>query len=211
MSIIDKKNIILAFGNKEFNNSLIELKDHFNFNLQVIDNLKDIKNLKNYNGLIIHEDALSENGIKEILKNKNVNKIIFYSSKKLNGLENIERLSLPTSVDQINKIIINNIVKKEFKDNSSLKINNYKLDKNLRRLFKDELSLELTEKEIELIELLYKKTFVKKKEILSNIWKYSEDADTHTVETHIYRLRKKIKDVFKDEMFIKNEKKGYTI
>ena len=71
--------------------------------------------------------------------------------------------------------------------------------------------LELTEKEIELIELLKKKPFTKKKEILSIIWKYSSDADTHTVETHIYRLRKKIKEIFNDELFIKSEKKGYTI
>ena len=211
MSIIDKKNIILAFGNKEFNNSLIELKNHFNFNLQVVDNFIDYKNLKNYKGLIIHEDALIDKNLKEVIKNANINKIIFYNNKKLNGLEDIDKLSLPASVDQINKVIINNIVKKEFKTNSSLKINDYKLDKNLRRLFKNDLSLELTEKEIDLIELLYKTNFIKKKEILSKIWKYSEDADTHTVETHIYRLRKKIKEIFKDEEFIKNEKKGYTI
>ena len=211
MSMIDKKNIILALGNKEFNNSLIELKNHFNFNLQVIDNFKDNKNLKNYKGLIIHEDALIDKNFKEVIKNTNINKIIFYSSKKPNGLKDVDKLSLPASVDQINKIIINNIVKKEFKINSSLKINDYKLDKNLRKLIKNDLTLELTEKEIDLIELLYKKNFTKKKEILSTIWKYSEDADTHTVETHIYRLRKKIKEVFKDEKFIKNEKKGYTI
>ena len=46
---------------------------------------------------------------------------------------------------------------------------------------------------------------------LSIIWNYSKDADTHTVETHIYRLRKKIKEIFNDEVFIKSEKKGYTI
>ena len=211
MSMIDKKNIILAFGNKEFNDSLKELKNHFNFNLQVVDNFKDNKNLKNYKGLIIHEDALINENLKEIIKNSNINKIIFYSSKKPDGLKGIDKLSLPASVDQINKIVINNIVKKEFKTNSSLKINDYKLDKNLRRLIKNDLTLELTEKEIDLIELLYKKNCIKKKEILSAIWKYSEDADTHTVETHIYRLRKKIKEIFKDEKFIKNEKKGYTI
>ena len=65
--------------------------------------------------------------------------------------------------------------------------------------------------EIELIELLKKRSFTKKKEILAMIWKYSDDADTHTVETHIYRLRKKIKEIFNDETFIKSEKKGYTI
>ena len=87
----------------------------------------------------------------------------------------------------------------------------YKLDKNTRRLIKNDISLELTEKEIELIELLNKKSFTKKKEILSEIWKYSDDAETHTVETHIYRLRKKIKEMFNDDNFIKSEKKGYTI
>ena len=92
-----------------------------------------------------------------------------------------------------------------------MKINNYRLDKNSRRLTQNNLSLELTEKEIELIELLKKKSFTKKKEILATIWKYSDDADTHTVETHIYRLRKKIKEIFNDETFIKSEKKGYTI
>ena len=123
----------------------------------------------------------------------------------------MEKLVLPATVDQINSIVMNNIVKKEFKINSSLRINNYKLDKNLRRLIKHDISLELTEKEIELIELLYKKSFTKKKEILAIIWKYASDADTHTVETHIYRLRKKIKEIFNDESFIRNEKKGYTI
>ena len=54
-------------------------------------------------------------------------------------------------------------------------------------------------------------TFQKKREILTSIWKYSKDADTHTVETHIYRLRKKINDTFKDDKFIKSEKEGYTI
>ena len=47
--------------------------------------------------------------------------------------------------------------------------------------------------------------------ILKNIWNYSTDTDTHTVETHIYRLRQKIKDKFKDNNFIKNSKKGYSL
>ncbi len=209
--MIDKKNIILAFGNKEFNNSLLELKNHLNFNLKTLDDVNDINLLENYQGLIIHEDALKNEIIKETLKNESMNKIIFCKSKNTRGLENIEKLVLPTSIDLINKIVVNNIVKKEFKDNSSLKINNYTLDKNSRRLIKNDISLELTEKEIELIELLNTKTFTKKKEILSIIWRYASDADTHTVETHIYRLRKKIKKIFNDETFIKNDKKGYTI
>jgi len=209
--MIDKKNIILAFGNKEFNNSLIELKNYLSFNLKTVDDIKDIDPIENYQGIIIHEDALKDKTLIDIIKNETINKIVFHNTKKVNVDQNVEKLALPTSVDQINKIVLNNIIKKKFKTNSSLKINNYILDKNSRKLIKNDISLELTEKEIELIELLNKKSFTKKKEILSTIWKYSSDADTHTVETHIYRLRKKIKEIFDDEIFIKSEKKGYTI
>ena len=207
----DKKNIILAFGNKEFNSSLMELKNHLNFNLMTTDTYNEKISFKEYQGLIIHEDALRDNRFTNFIKNLNINKIIIYKSKKIKGFDDIEKLELPASIDQINKIVKNNIVKKEYKTNSSLKINHYNLDKNTRRLMKNGIELELTEKEIGLIELLNKKSFTKKKEILSEIWKYSDNADTHTLETHIYRLRKKIKDAFNDEDFIKSEKKGYTI
>ena len=106
-------------------------------------------------------------------------------------ISNIEKLSLPTSVDQINKIIVNNIIKNKFRINSALRINDYVLNKNSRKLIKKDISMELTEKEIDLIELLKSKSYTKKKEILTRIWQYSDQAYTHTVETHIYRLRKK--------------------
>ena len=205
------KNIILVFGNKEFNNSLIELKEYLNFNLKTVDDFKDLSSFESYQGLIIHEDALKDRSLKEIIKNNNISKILVHNSKNITGAENIEKLPLPTSIDQINSIVMSNIVKKKFATNSSLKIKDYKLDKNSRRLIKNEIYLELTEKEIELIELLNEKPNTKKKEILTTIWKYSDDVDTHTVETHIYRLRKKIKDTFNDENFIRSEKKGYSI
>ena len=70
----------------------------------------------------------------------------------------------------------------------------------------------MTEKEIQLLELLFNKEKpIKKKIILEKVWKYSSDADTHTVETHIYRLRKKIIDKFQDDNFIINAKNGYII
>ena len=70
----------------------------------------------------------------------------------------------------------------------------------------------MTEKEIQLIELLLNDASpLSKNDILSSVWNYSAEADTHTVETHIYRLRKKINDFFKDNEFIKSSKKGYTI
>ena len=208
---MNKKNIILAIGNKEFNKSLFELKDYFKFSLEIMDVPSQENIEKKYQGFILHEDVLKNNMIRNLINNKNINKIIFHSEKIIKGFDKIEKLLLPTSVEQINKIVTNNIIKDVYKTNSSLKIKDYILDKNSRKLLKLNKLLELTEKEIELIELLNKKTFTKKKEILSNIWKYSEDADTHTVETHIYRLRKKISDTFQDDEFIKSEKRGYTI
>ena len=72
------------------------------------------------------------------------------------------------------------------------------------------ISLILTEKEIQLLELfLYNKKPISKNKILSMVWNYSSDADTHTVETHIYRLRKKIHEKFSDGHFILNNKEGY--
>ena len=188
----DKKNTILIFGNKEFNNSLMELKGYLKFNFKTLDELSDGKSLENYQGLIIHEDGLKDKNINDIIVNKNINKIIFHYTKKIEELSHIEKLLLPASIEQINKIVLNNMIKKVFKANSSLKINNYKLDKNLRRLTKNDLSLELTERD-RAYRIIKEKTFTNKKEILSAIWRYSKDADTHTVETHIYRLRKRLK------------------
>ena len=188
-----------------------ELKDYLSFDLRVSDKLENVNDTDSYKGFLIHEDALKDRNTKDLLENNKKNKIIIYQTKKIVGFENIEKFSLPVTINQINEAVKNNIISSVFKSNSSFKVNDYKLDKNLRKLSKNNKSLELTEKEIELIELLYKKNFTKKKEILSIIWKYSQDADTHTVETHIYRLRKKIKEIFNDEFFIKSEKRGYTI
>ena len=86
------------------------------------------------------------------------------------------------------------------------------MDKNEKRLFKENNSIILTEKEIKLIELLLNNQKpISKDKILSTVWNYSVDADTHTVETHIYRLRKKINDKFMDQNFILNHKNGYSL
>ena len=104
------------------------------------------------------------------------------------------------------------MVKKSFNQNSSIKIKSYILDKNEKKLIKNKNFILLTEKEIQLLELfLSSSSPLSKNQILENVWKYSSDADTHTVETHIYRLRKKIKSNFSDEKFILNEKKGYLL
>ncbi len=110
-------------------------------------------------------------------------------------------------------MVIENIAaKNRFNRNSSIKVKKYMLDKNEKKLSKKNSSIILTEKEIQLIELLLNNSKpISKDKILSTVWNYSTDADTHTVETHIYRLRKKISDNFMDDKFIFNKKDGYHL
>ena len=83
---------------------------------------------------------------------------------------------------------------------------------NQKKLSKFGNFIILTEKEIKLLELfLNNKKPISKDNILTSVWNYSSNADTHTVETHIYRLRKKIIEKFKDENFILNSKDGYYL
>ena len=101
-------------------------------------------------------------------------------------------IKLPVKLDDINSIILNLDIKKKFSINSSIKIKDFTLNINDRKISRNNEFIEITEKEIELIKiLLNSKIPVKKDKILNSVWKYSKDADTHTVETHIYRLRKK--------------------
>ena len=73
-------------------------------------------------------------------------------------------------------------------------------------------SLKLTEKETNTITYLSKvKKPVSVNELEEIVWRYQSDIETHTVETHVYRLRKKLKKSFDDQNFIKSDKKGYFI
>ena len=121
-------------------------------------------------------------------------------------------LELPATLKEINTIIENTVVKKNLIKILQLAIKSYFLNKNEKKLFKLDGFIILTEKEIQLLELLLNKQKpISKDNILSSVWNYSSDADTHTVETHIYRLRKKITDKFMDENFILNNKYGYYL
>mgnify|MGYP002837368733 CR=1 FL=1 len=111
-------------------------------------------------------------------------------------------------IDQINI----QLIKQKYDFQSKISIKNYNLNLNSRIISKNEKDLKLTEREIDIILFLKKQNQPKKIEVLQNeIWHYSSDLETHTVETHIYRLRKKIKDQFKDENFIVSYKDGYSI
>ena len=205
---------VLAFGSKNFNTSLEELKEHLNFKLIIDNNEFMDEKLNKFEILLIHEDYFQDNLIKKkanLIKVDNI-KILVFNKKNTNLNFFSEKISLPLSVKNLNKIIENSIVKKSFNKNSSIKIKNYILDKNEKKLKNDKTYVLLTEKEVQLLELfLVNNKPVSKDMILKHVWKYAADSDTHTVETHIYRLRKKIKSNFADEKFILNHKDGYVL
>jgi len=161
--------------------------------------------------ILFHHDALKDNKQKDFIYKSTAIKI--YASDKKNASSNFDAfLELPVSLNEINSIIENVVAKKKFNQNSSLKVKNYLLNKNEKKLLKNNNFVILTEKEVQLLELfLNNKKPISKNDILSSVWNYSSDADTHTVETHIYRLRKKISDKFTDEEFILNNKNGYYL
>ena len=208
---------VLAFGSKNFNTSLEELKVHLKFNLNIISNEilnKGFDAFKNIDVLLVHEDFLNDDleNRKEILKASNKIKILIDYSKKKHEDIFSDTILLPLNIDNLNKIVENSIVKKNFNVNSTIQIKNYVLDKNEKKLKNNSNFVLLTEKEIQLLELLTSnKKPISKNKILSQVWNYSSDADTHTVETHIYRLRKKIKLKFSDVNFISNYKDGYIL
>ncbi len=104
------------------------------------------------------------------------------------------------------------MIQQNYSAQSNININKYILDINSRILKKSDHELKLTEREIDTIVFLKNENKPIKVDILQKkVWKYGEDLETHTVETHIYRLRKKIKDTFNDDKFIQSKKDGYVI
>jgi len=174
---------VLVFGSKNFNTSLEELKDYLNFKLTITNNSLDNKIFDNYDVLFIHEDYLKNNPAnKELLQKSNTVKILAFHSKDILSDIFTERLSLPICIKDLNQSIENSVAKKSFSKNSSIKIKDYVLDKNERKLLKNHTYILLTEKEVQLLQLFLDKTqAISKNEILASVWKYSAEADTHTV------------------------------
>ena len=152
--------------------------------------------------------------------NKDFRKLIFdpknnyliISEKKIEGVKNSLILdNLPIKFEKLIETINIKFLKNKFLDQSHIKIGEYNLDLNSRKISFGNKSLNLTERETNLIIFIKDKKNVTVKELQKKVWDYSPDLDTHTVETHIYRLRKKMKETFGNESFILNINNGYSI
>ena len=143
----------------------------------------------------------------------NLDNFLIITKKKIPNLRNqIVLYKYPLKISKILEIININFLKSRFIQQSEIDLGFYKLNLNSRKISDDKNELNLTEKEADIIMFLKKSKKPASIDVLqTEVWGHSSKLDTHTVETHIYRLRKKIKSKFVDDSFILNNKKGYLL
>ena len=186
---MDKQNLII-FKHNCFYNVMKELEENLNFKIFEASDEKILNKVKN-----------------------NLKNYLIITSKKINDINN--QYILDKSPTKLNKLIESfniRFLKVNFIENSELKIGKYKINLNSRELIFKNNILKLTEKETNIITYLSKSTkAVGIDQLQSKVWQYHSNLETHTVETHIYRLRKKILNTFNDNGFIISKKNGYQI
>ena len=176
-------------------------------------------------------ENISENNFIVILDNILIDKLIKDKAVLNNYLFIIGEISIDMarqlSVNYINYEIINepiNILSlleklKNLIDqrNSALseikKFKKFSYSSRLKTIYVDKISLYLTDKENEIFQILLdnKNISLNRKQLLSKVWNYNEDIDTHTLETHIYMLRQKIEKKLNLNNIIQHTDEGYRI
>ena len=180
-------------------NILDEIKDYLKFQILYY---KNEENFLNANNLNLNDSLILVKSHKQIfLNNEKITR------KKIFSIQNY-----PLKIDKLVEILNVNLIKQKYNYQSNIYIKSYLLNLNSRIITKNNQSLKLTQKEIDIILFLNDYDKPQKVSVLQNkVWGYSLELETHTVETHIYRLRKKIKDEFKDNNFILSNDDGYFI
>ena len=187
------KSKLIIYNSNTLFDILYEIREKINYNLIKISKIEELNNI------IDVED----------------NNYLLISDKKIKNLLKINHLIIKNKPFKITSLLekINiSLLKNNYSGQSNLKINNYSLNINSRELIKNERSLKLTQKEVEVI--VYLNNSDKSMPISSlqkEVWGHNSSLETHTVETHIYRLRRKISQKFGDNQFIKSVNDGYKI
>ena len=207
---------ISIFKNKTFLEIINEMKFFSKFKIKHYENLDlCINDGSSKNQItVFFTDEMGDNFFDQIKLNNFPLILINKSHHQKNNFsrELIENLNMPFTIINFQKKIVSLLAKYEFKKNSLIALNDYIIDKNERKIKKNDIELQLSEKEISFLILFSEsKKPISRNLVLKSVWNYSSESETHTVETHIHRLRKKILDKFGDDNFIKNNNKGYYI
>ena len=212
------KQTINIVGVHTLYNIFEEIKDNLSFNVANFDKEDNFLKLYRENKIdIANSLILTKAENKDLfVKKNNINKqnIFLFYNKDNNYDINLEYnlLKYPIEIYSLIEKINIQLIKQKYNYQSKIKLNDYYLDLNSRNIAKKDKSLKLTEREMDIILFLNDKKKPQKINILqSQVWEYSSDLETHTVETHIYRLRKKINNKFKDNKFIISTDEGYII
>ena len=212
-----KSEKLFVFGNQRLAEILKEVKLFKNYEIisktydfQKINSSQD-KNLKENLILVdLSNISITQNLIKSFGKNS----ILLINKKNFSNelIKNYEKCLLPFKLnDLLSKIKILSL-KKDYKNRAIFQVLDYQLDINKKVIAKDDLKLKLTEKEVTLLVYLIELGRpVKINELLKAVWDYSSESETHTIETHVHRLRKKFIKIFQDDNIIKNNTEGYFI
>ena len=143
---------------------------------------------------------------------KTLDNYIIISGKKKNIENQILIDQFPIHINKLVELINIKFLKKKYSQQSEIDLGTYKINLNSRKIFNKKDSINLTEREANIIIFLYNsKKPVKISKLQTEVWGHNSKLETHTVETHIYRLRKKISSIFNDGNFIKSSKAGYII
>ena len=207
---------ISIYGNQLFEAIVKELMIFSEYKIKFYDDLNlCIQDSKKNNQLIIFFlKDLNKKDYEKMSKNRLPTIVISDSSNLKNIIlgDFVEKLVIPINMLDLKKKVVHLFAKLEFNLTSLINLNGYIIDKNERKIKKNNLELILTEKEINFLILFSENNKILDRNfVLKNVWNYSPESDTHTLETHIHRLRRKILQKFNDNNFIKNNNKGYYI
>jgi len=169
--------------------------------------LDEINQILNFNLTNVSKEEFSN------LKLDDLKSFLIVTKNKIPNFHNqIVLDNFPIRISKIIETINVHFLKNRFIEQSDIDLGIYKLNLNSRKMFNDKNELNLTEKEAEIINFLKNsEKSVSIDELQKEVWGHISKLETHTVETHIYRLRKKISNKFKDHDFIKSTKLGYII
>ena len=187
------KQSVLIFKLPELFNILNELKGYLDFDIHNFSQKEELLNLNKSNYVNYLVLTNSQNQIKDEKFQLILNK-------------------LPDSIYSIIEKINICLLKQKYSEQSDVLIGKYLVDINSRSIRNNIKSLKLTEREIQIIIFLNNSKNPQNIENLQRkVWGHNSNLETHTVETHIYRLRKKIKEIFNDNNFLLSKKDGYTV